>query len=661
MKKLLLIIFIFFCIKTPAFNVKYENTNNIITFEKSTKLRVSSSFSKTIHKITVDKIFEERSIKIKKGVISEIKIKDNIITIKTLIPTTINVENNKLYFPSSSLLNVNKVYFEKIKLNDLFKIFTEYMKWNWIKTDVIPDKNISVSTKEFRVEDFIRILKDIYGINTIFFNEATVILSKNILDMQDSMPLTINSKKIIETEEKIRYLIIDKSISVDPLKKLFDIEVVEMKNNYVIKIKYKDIETFFYILNNLKEYNETNTKDVSTDESTTIILSSEYDLKSISDFYNLNCVKSNNFFIINGKVDDINNFLKLEDKIKKLEKNKKSPAKTIKSKKIVKKEEKKEENDKILNKLLIIPSKINNIFDKILLKESIEFEKIEKNIYMLKYTKDKEDDLEEIIQTLKVDTLSGRVSFKKLINYLAKIEKINTICDFKDIEVSVNDYDLTLNNILNCSISKGILYNYIDKNTIRFFQDKKLLKYKVYVLTGNNIKSISTKDLYLMASMKFSNLKSTKSKFFLISNPIIYVNENESSEMHSVLSVPIMNTENKVISKIESGFKLNIIGKLDRITNMIETKINLSISEMKDQNKNIVDERSIKTTLKTTNGGFIKIGSMSFEKSINKKIGIPFLKDIPAIGPLFSTNELTNTKFDMIILLNVQAMNRPEE
>ncbi|BBE30384.1 hypothetical protein OSSY52_05250 [Tepiditoga spiralis] len=657
MKKFFLIIFIFFVIIMNAFNLEYENNNNVIIFEKNTNLIVKSSFSKTIHKIIINKNFEEKTIKVKRGIISEIKTKDNIITIKTLIPTTINIENNKVYFPSSKLLNVDKVYFEKIKLKDLFKIFTDYMNWNWIKTDIIPDKDISISTKEFRIEDFIRILKNIYSINTIFFNKNTVILSKKILDMQDTMPLIINSKQLIknENENKIKYLIIDKNITIIPLKKLFNIKVVELKNNYVVKIEYKDIESFFYILNNLKKHNETNIKNTITNESTTIILSSKYDLKNITNFYGLNCVKSNDVFIINGKTNDINNFLKLEEKLKKLEKSKK----TIKEK--VKNIEKKEEKDKILNKLLIIPSKINNIFDKILLKENIKFEKIENNIYIIKYTKDKEEILKQIIQTLKVDTLNGNVSLKKLINYLAKMEKINTICDFKDIEVSVNDYDLTFNNILKCSISKGILYNYIDKNTIRFFQDKKLLKYRIYVLTGNNIKSISTKDLYLMAKMNFSNLKDTKSEFFLISNPIIYVNENETSEMNSVLSVPIMDTENKVISKIESGFKLNIIGKLDRITNMIETKINLSISEMKDQDKNIVDERSIKTILKTTNGGFIKIGSMSFEKSINKKIGIPFLKDIPAIGILFSTNELTNTKFDMIILLNVQAMNKPEE
>jgi type II secretory pathway component GspD/PulD (secretin) len=209
-------------------------------------------------------------------------------------------------------------------------------------------------------------------------------------------------------------------------------------------------------------------------------------------------------------------------------------------------------------------------------------------------------------------------------------------------------------------VSQDIWYENIGHNTLRFYEQKKLLKYEIFVFSGQNVDRFSVEELYLLTLQFDGIISGSKDRASLISKPVIYVNEGEPASIKSVLSVPVFDEEGKIVSKIESGFTMEVSGEYDNITKLVNTELDISISELKNEDKNIVDERNMSSKFTIPNGGFIKLGGLNFTSIVENESGIPIFKEIPVIGQLFTSYEKTENVYDLVILIHAEVSNKPE-
>jgi type II secretory pathway component GspD/PulD (secretin) len=74
-----------------------------------------------------------------------------------------------------------------------------------------------------------------------------------------------------------------------------------------------------------------------------------------------------------------------------------------------------------------------------------------------------------------------------------------------------------------------------------------------------------------------------------------------------------------------------------------------------------VSTREAQTTVHAVSGEMVVLGGLKSTLDSEDKDGIPFLKDIPVLGRLFSSTNKTNNKSELMIFLTPEIMNDPEE
>ncbi|PNR96836.1 hypothetical protein [Petrotoga sp. 9PWA.NaAc.5.4] len=690
-----------------GFYIDYDSSKNanFISFETESNFQYYSNDTKTIYKIVfMENLFEDQNIKIKKGPIKEIVTSKNTVTIKLLYPAkSVELNDDKIIFYGYSPYQFQNINFEKLKLKDAIEMIFNYAGWNWIKTSDVPDVELSFNTNEIHIEYFLRMLEDIYKLNIIFYDKKTVLVGKSNEAFENDLPIIVESKtekqeefalesspisitklempnEKVETKEEEQLLFIESDYDLNIIKGLFNCKVASFgESYYAILAKEREAKQIIELVNFLDNISKSNKGEISQQnldlftstsvnqnlsENTKnlnqvnyIIVKSNYDLSFLTrvmeiDIYNL----GNNLFFLNGNFESLQASKEI---IELLNNENKDIERTFD-------EGSKNESVPFIKKeLVVVPFKISEIFDKILVNQKITFQKIdnykEKVLYSLEFEEDKQDLIENIIKTLSLEEIQGEIYLKDLLFYVGKSEKINVICDFEENKkVMINNFNLNMSTLMPYLVSQGIIYDYIEENTIRFFENKKLLKYETFVFSGQNIDKLSIEELYLLIKQRNGIIESSKDSAFLVSNPVVYVNEGETASIRSVLSVPIFDEEGKISSKIESGFKIDVKGDYNHITKMVDTTLEVSISELKNQEKNIVDERSIKSNFIIPNSGFIKLGGLNFTNTIKSEKGIPILKNIPVIGKLFSTYDTTENIYDLVILIHVEVLNQPD-
>jgi hypothetical protein len=280
---------------------------------------------------------------------------------------------------------------------------------------------------------------------------------------------------------------------------------------------------------------------------------------------------------------------------------------------------------------------------------------------MLEYEESITNFVKNILDSFLYEKGDIEVSLKELISLVAKAQSINVISDFEnDKKITINDFNLDMSSLQPYLVSQDIWYENIGHNTLRFYEQKKLLKYEIFVFSGQNVDRFSVEELYLLTLQFDGIINGSKDRASLISKPVIYVNEGEPASIKSVLSVPVFDEEGKIVSKIESGFIMEVSGEYDNITKLVNTELDISISELKNEDKNIVDERNMSSKFTIPNGGFIKLGGLNFTSVVENESGIPIFKEIPVIGQLFTSYEKTENVYDLVILIHVEVSNKPE-
>jgi type II secretory pathway component GspD/PulD (secretin) len=334
-----------------------------------------------------------------------------------------------------------------------------------------------------------------------------------------------------------------------------------------------------------------------------------------------------------------------------------------------------EENENIVLKtnLFIINSKNIEIFGKICNEEKIDYkiiEKLENKNYVLVKANEKQFELLKNFSEQKDN--NNQISIKRLITELSSFENKNVIIDFEDFIVDFNNFNLEFDDVISFLTSKGIFYKKIGKNTYSFFENEKILKYRLTIIAGDNLETNSIKDLYKILSQDISVINNFKDSFnntYIVTKPEIYVIEGEFGELNSVLTIPVFEEKDgksQVVDTIESGVKLKIKGNYDRDTDMIDTELELLLSEFSEENRKeesgySMNQRSLITKLKMKNGSTIKAGNMNFSKVIEKSEGLSILKNIPVFGKVFYNHESSIRNYNIIIFLNIEIDNKAED
>ncbi len=686
-KKSLFFIFLLLPSFFFGFFIDYDSSTNanILFFETPSKFEIYSNDPKTIYKISFEEeIFEQANYKISKGPVKEVSTSKNVITIKFLYPmNNLEIKDDRIAFYGYEPYNFQQINFEKIKLDDAIDLLFTYIGWNWIKTEELPDTFFAINSNEIHIEHFLRMLNEVYSLNTIFYDEDSVLIGKQASVFENDLPLFIENENISEESSSTNFMrVSSKEDSLDKnqeyllffeskydltrLEKIFDCKVAFFEDSYYAVLAKKgekdQINELINYLNEIpetydeslliasQEISETPTpieKKENYDDESYIVLMSTYDMTFLEEILPLKTYKldEQNFFLM-GSSESI----KIAEKINELVQPRVVPDT---SKPVINKE------------LVTISVKKSTIFEKLLIQENIHFSKITAQedyvLYMLEYEESITNFVKNILDSFLYEKGDIEVSLKELISLVAKAQSINVISDFEnDKKITINDFNLDMSSLQPYLVSQDIWYKNIGHNTLRFYEQKKLLKYEIFVFSGQNVDRFSVEELYLLTLQFDGIINGSKDRASLISKPVIYVNEGEPASIKSVLSVPVFDEEGKIVSKIESGFIMEVSGEYDNITKLVNTELDISISELKNEDKNIVDERNMSSKFTIPNGGFIKLGGLNFTSVVENESGIPIFKEIPVIGQLFTSYEKTENVYDLVILIHVEVSNKPE-
>ncbi|PNR96552.1 hypothetical protein [Petrotoga olearia] len=670
-----------------GFSIDYDPSNNanIIFFETQSKFEIYPNDSKTIYKISFEgEIFEQANYKISKGPVKEVSTSKNVITIKFLYPMNdLEIKDDRIIFFGYKPYIFQQINFQKIKLDDAIDMLFTYIGWNWIKTEELPVTFFSINSNEIHIEYFLRMLNEVYSLTTIFYDEDTVLIGKQVSAFENDLPLFIESEKISEKssltnsvvttskedslDRNQEYLLFFESkYDLTRLEKIFDCKVAFFEDNYYAVLAREDeknqIKELINYLNEIPETHDDNLpirsqqiSELSTsiekkenyDDESYIVLTSNYDMTFLDEILPIKTYKldEQNFFVM-GSSESI----KIAEKINELVQPQIIP----------------EKSQPLINKELVtIPVKNSTIFEELLIQENIRFSNITEQedyvLYKLEYEESKTNFVKNILNSFPYEESNVEVELKDLISLVAKAQSINVISDFEnDKKVTINNFNLDMSSLQPYLVSQDIWYENIGPNTLRFYEQKKLLKYEIFVFSGQNVDRLSVEELYLLTLQFDGIINGSKDRASLISKPVIYVNEGEQASIKYVLSVPVFDEEDKIISKIESGFIMEVSGVYDNITKLVDTELNISISELKNEDKNIVDERNMRSKFIIPNGGFIKLGGLNFTSIVENETGIPIFKEIPVIGQLFTSYEKSENVYDLVILIHVEVSNKPE-
>lgn len=682
MNKIFILIYFLIFIGVFSINVVYdkEENKNIINFDTEI-LNVVSNDINTFYDIKIEKsVYQNQIIKISRGPIKKIIIEGEDIKIYTYTPTKLIFDKKLVSIMGTESLDFENVSFENIFLEDAINLFLEKTGYKWLKSEEIPVEKISLDLNEIYFENFLRIIENVYGLHTIFYTENNIIITKKEDIFNSYLPLefkkieeietkvNLNNEKIKMFEEKI-ILFLESEVEIAPLEKIFDINVVNYDSYYVVELLESEKEQFLEIVQKINQKNIKNeekitfttnqaSETVNSDEIYTI-LKSKFDMIFLEDIYNLKCHDlGENFYLIFSDEKTISEVEKLNSLIN-----------SLKTEKII------EKNEEIVlkTKIFIINSKNIEIFGKICNEEKIEYkivERLEDKNYILVKAKEEQIDLLKIFS--EKEEKNSKISVKNLITNLSSFENKNVIIDFEDFNIDYNNYNLEFDDLVSFLTSKGIFYKKIGENTYSFFENDKILKYRLTIIAGDNLETESIKDLYKILTQDISvmnNLKSSFSNTYIVTKPEIYVIEGEFGELNSVLTIPVFEEKDgktQVVDTIESGVKLKIKGEYDRDTDIVNTQIELLLSEFSEENRKeesgySMNQRSLITKLKMKNGSTTKVGDMNFSKVIDKSEGLSIFKNIPVFGKFFYNSESSVRNYNIIIFLNVHTDSKAED
>jgi len=162
----------------------------------------------------------------------------------------------------------------------------------------------------------------------------------------------------------------------------------------------------------------------------------------------------------------------------------------------------------------------------------------------------------------------------------------------------------------------------------------------------------------------------------LLSTPSIVTLDNQEAEIIVGQNVPFVTGETTIdgtggvinpfrtIEREDVGISLKVkpqINEGNTITMSIEQEVSAISGSSTSAVDIITNKRSIKTTVQLEDGELLILGGMIDEKVVNTEQKVPGLGDIPIIGLLFRSTQLTKVKQNLLIFIKATIIKDPEK
>ena len=162
----------------------------------------------------------------------------------------------------------------------------------------------------------------------------------------------------------------------------------------------------------------------------------------------------------------------------------------------------------------------------------------------------------------------------------------------------------------------------------------------------------------------------------IISNPKILVTNNEEAKIHIGDTVPyIISTtsgtgDNAITSEdvrfIDVGLKLNVTPTINderMVTMRLRPEISTIVGTVESQGGGIpqVNKTEVETTIMVHDGYSVILGGLKKDDKVHTKRGLPYLMNMPVLGPMFGRTADSITETEIVIFLTPRIVTGKED
>jgi len=173
------------------------------------------------------------------------------------------------------------------------------------------------------------------------------------------------------------------------------------------------------------------------------------------------------------------------------------------------------------------------------------------------------------------------------------------------------------------------------------------------------------------------------SRIDVLSSPSLMVLDNQTATIRVGDQVPIRTSETSNVSSgeiVDDQFRSNITSQIQYrdtgVTLEVTPRVNAGGMVMLDITQRVDDvdettssgidsptilQREITTSVAVQSGETIVLGGLIRENKEKSDGGIPFLKDIPIAGLLFSGKKVSNSKTELVVMISPSAVANPQD
>ncbi|MFQ5945253.1 MAG: secretin N-terminal domain-containing protein [Anaerolineae bacterium] len=176
----------------------------------------------------------------------------------------------------------------------------------------------------------------------------------------------------------------------------------------------------------------------------------------------------------------------------------------------------------------------------------------------------------------------------------------------------------------------------------------------------------------------FLNTISSYTEIDILTSPHLLTRDNKAARIQIGQEVPIVTGTQSTVTAVSGGgegvfqtIQQKEIGRILSVTphvneqRQVTLEISLEVSDVLPESTvsgtPSFSMRTIETSVVVEDGQSLLIGGIIDKGTTHEKAGIPVLRDLPVIGPLFGTTVETETRSELLIMLTPHVIATPEE
>ncbi len=287
---------------------------------------------------------------------------------------------------------------------------------------------------------------------------------------------------------------------------------------------------------------------------------------------------------------------------------------------------------------------------------------LEMKIFRIKYMK--AGDVAPVIESLlssrgkmKVEASTNSLVITDLPDNILKIENFLKGMDkpAKQVQIQVKvvevDYDAARSLGINWVTAKD---HPTDRTAVRLSNDASIGGAKTNLSIGTIIKGVSIESVLQALE--------NESKANIVSAPSIMVSDNHEAKIISGKKVPVVTKDisgNTVVQFFDAAIKLEVTPHITPDGN-IAMELHPQVSDIAGYSpagQPIISNQEAQTKLTIKDGQTIVLGGVVKETKRKGNAGFPFLRKIPVLNLLFSSNEKASSKVELMVFVTPRIVN----